>query len=144
MLNNKPRIMAAVLGALSIIPGASAIAAPFTYAVEVKTNFGTKFADCFTFQGDGTLVVSGLGNLVYTPAPTNPSKYYTAVTTVATANSINNIIAFSGFKTGTKASGTLHAVGSDIFRDSYSIRGTAVASCTTSAANGMNWLPPAK
>ena len=132
------------MAALCIIPGARAIAAPFTYAVEVKTNFGTKFADCFTFDGNGTLVVAGLGNLIYTPAPTDPKRYYTAVTTVATANNIADIIAFSGYRTGTKTSGLLHAVGSDIFRDSYSIRGTAVASCNTSATNGANWLPPAK
>ncbi len=143
MMSIKSGILTAALLATGAMPVASAFAAPYTFAVEVKTNFGTKFPDCFTFDGNGVLVVAGLGTLIYTAAPTDPKHYYTAVTTVNTINSVGDVIAFSGYKTGTKTDGTLKGVGSDIFGDSYVVKGVTTSSCSTSSQNGKNWVPPA-
>ena len=107
---------------------ASAAAPVYTYDVTVKTSFGTKFKDCFVFQ-DHSLQVGGYGMLVFTAAPTITKFYYTAVSPIASAQQAGMAIAFAGFKKGTQTDGTLHAVGSDELKDSYTVEGKAVAAC---------------
>ena len=107
----------------------------YIYSVTVHTNFGTTFQDCFSFSKT-ILTISGLGKLVYTAAPSMPAKYYTAVTSVAEANSLGASFAFSGFKKGNAEQGQLYAVGADEFHDSYRITGTAVPACPPSDSSG--------
>ena len=133
---NGLKLSAAALGvfATCVAAQASAAPAPYIYAVTVRTNFGTKFSDCFTFNG-WRLTVAGLpGLLITSPAPTTPRYYYTAVPTDKLVAAYGGAIAFAGFKTGTQTSGGFSAVGSDVFKDSYTVHGTAVPSCTLTAA----------
>ncbi len=128
-----------------VVASTQASAAPFIYDVTVKTNFGTKFTDCFTFEG-GTLTVAGLGKLKYTAAPSMPKFYYTAVTSLKSAESLGATFAFAGFKKGTATSGELHAVGADEAHDSYKVTGVAVPACgaAASVAPGANYRPAAQ
>ena len=114
---------------LTGLAGAASAAAPiYTYDVTVKTSFGTKFKDCFVFQG-GNLQVGGYGMLTYAAAPTITKFYYTAVSPIASAQQAGFAIAFAGFKKGTQMDGTIRAVGSDEMKDSYTVEGKTVAAC---------------
>lgn len=146
MLNAKNCLLACAV----LIPGviaaqtAAAAAPTFIYDVTVKTSFGTKFHDCFTFHS-GKLVIAGLGTLIYSPAPTMPKFYYTAVTQPAVSDELGAGFAFSGFKKGTETSGELRAVGADSVHDSYNVHGVAVSSCSTSdSVNGSAYKPAAQ
>ncbi len=114
---------------LTGLAGAASAAAPvYIYDVTVKTNFGTKFKDCFTFQG-GNLTVGGYGMLTYAAAPSVTKFYYTAVSPIASAQQAGFAIAFAGYKKGTQADGILRAVGSDEQKNSYVVEGKAVPAC---------------
>ena len=134
------KILAGVVLAGSMGMATQAMAAPFIYDVTVKTSFGTKFKDCFTFD-KGNLTVASLGTLKFKAAPTITKFYYTATITLADANAIGFTIAFAGFHKGSSTSGELHAVGDNSFRDSYTVNGMAVAACGTSTAGkqGANY-----
>ena len=136
------KIIAGVLLAGSMGAATQAMAKPFIYDVTVTTSFGTKFKDCFTFEG-GNLTVASLGTLKYKAAPTITKFYYTAVITLADANSIGYTIAFAGFHKGTSSDGSLHAVGDNSYRNSYKIEGTAVSACGTASSSkqGANYIP---
>ena len=136
------KILTGVVLAGSMGVATQAMAKPFIYDVTVKTSFGTKFKDCFTFE-KGNLTVAQLGTLKYKAAPTITKFYYTAVITPADANAIGFTIAFAGFKKGTSTDGELHAVGDNSNRDSYTVNGMAVAACSTSASGkqGSNYIP---
>ena len=112
------------------LAGSALAAAPvFTYDVTVKTSFGTKFKDCFVFQG-GNLQVGGYGMLTYAAAPTVTKFYYTAVSPIASAQQAGFAIAFAGYKKGTQMDGIIRAVGSDEMKDSYTVEGKAVPACS--------------
>ncbi len=139
-----PMLTCAVLAG-SIGVAAQAQAKTFIYNVTVKTSFGTKFADCFTFE-KGVLTVTGLGQFEYTAAPMDPKHFYTAVESVAQAEATGFGIGFAGFKLGTDARGELHAVGADEFHDSYIVKGVIASSCSGDAVSkaGVNYRPVAQ
>ena len=136
-------LIAATVGSTCVATASKA--ETFIYAVSVKTNFGTRFNDCFTFD-KGTLIVGGLGKLTYTAAPTDPVHFYTAVMGLQQASELGANFAFAGFKTGTPKVGKLHAVGADNHRDAYVVEGNAVASCpaTDNASAGSHYMSQAK
>ena len=99
---SKSRVTAVVLAAaVGVFAAGASQAATYTYKVSVKTNFGTRFNDCFTFD-KGVLTVAGLGVLDYTAAPTTPVHYYTAVTPIKQSENLGFSVAFAGFKPETR------------------------------------------
>jgi hypothetical protein len=137
----KIAIVTAALAA-GTLPAANASAGTYVYDVTVTTSFGTQFNDCFTFKG-ARLFIAGLSNLplITAAAPTKPHVYYTSVATLPLISQLGTNYAFSGVKTGDSQSGTLTAVGSSSNRDSYTVAGTAVSSCSTQArSRNNNWI----
>ncbi len=122
----------AAAGALLFVGTAQAASFPITYAVNVKTNFGTKFTDCFSFDGAGNLTVAGLGVLTYRLKNFNTQmSQFGAVLPVATAATIGFEIEFNGALSDKSATIT----GNDEIGDSYIVTGRP-ASCSSSAKSG--------
>lgn len=127
---------AALLGATA----AQATPFPISYNVNVRTSFGTKFADCFTFDGAGNLTVAGLpGPLTYVPGALGQNTaQFGAVSTLATAQGLGFEITFSGKIN--KA--TARIFGNDEQGDSYIVTGTVTSSCGNALGNGAAYRHP--
>lgn len=107
------------------------------FAVTVSKNGRAPFKDCFSFNADGRLVVSGLrkfGSLVYAD-----HAYGTDVTWLST--SPPGFVARFGagmMFTGEVSNGDLAATGLSTPDFIYTITGTPVASCTAPGAFGSS------
>ena len=136
----------AVAAFAAALPVAQASASA-VYNVVVTTNFGTQFADCFTFNGSvssGTLLVGGLpGPLAYTAAPiAGPKVYVTGISTNTLVENYGVSISFSGLKMGTPGAHTFVAIGADANHDSYTVTATQTTACGAQApVNGSLYKP---
>ncbi len=107
---------------------------PVTYQVTVKTSFGTKFSDCFSFDGASTLTVAGYGTLTYVPKLFGRSSTtFGSVAQLATAQSVGFALQFNGTALGGGTQGYAHLTGNDELGDSYIVNGSAVSSCSSSS-----------
>jgi hypothetical protein len=140
------KCLAAALIAGAIASGGAAFANPtgVTYKVRVTTSFGTKFTDCFAFDGAGNLTVSGYGPLVYTLGGFGKDvSRFMSVSTLAEATNAGFAIAFNGQAFGTPKVGWMNAIGMDEQGDSYEIHGGPDATCAPpSAAQGSRYVRP--
>ena len=137
----------AVAAFAAALPVAQASAAA-VYNVVVTTNFGTQFADCFTFYGTvsaGTLVVGGLpGPLNYTAAPVaGPKVYVTGVASNTLVANFGQSISFSGLKMGSTGAHTFVAIGADANHDSYYVTATQTTACGAQAPVSGSLYTPA-
>ena len=117
-------------------------ATTYIYTVTVKQTGGPDFQDCFTFK-NGILTIHGLPGveLPYTPAPTTPKYYYTAVTNPKPTPS-GHALAFSGFKTGNNVSGKVSAVGADNVHDGYAVHGVSTPACPAPSSDVARGVSP--
>jgi hypothetical protein len=123
----------AAAGALLFVSTAQATTFPVSYAVNVKTSFGTKFTDCFTFDGAGNLTVAGLGVLTYQLKNFNTqTSQFGAVAPIATATGVGFEITFAGALSDKSAS----IYGNDEQGDSYIVTGPASTTCSGTASTG--------
>ena len=135
----------AVLGTAVSATQAAANPAHASYLVTVVTSFGTKFADCFSFDGAGNLTVGGYGTLTYGQGAKGADKgSFSSVSPIAVAESVGFAITFAGYAFGPASSGYLKAIGNDEQGDTYSLRGATVSSCTASAATRASYRPAAQ
>ena len=131
-----------LLGTAASVGTASANPANASYLVTVVTSFGTKFADCFTFDGAGNLTVGGYGTLTYGQGAKGAAKgVFSSVSPLAVAESVGFSITFAGYAFGPASSGYLKAIGNDEQGDTYSLRGPTSSSCAAASATRASYRP---
>lgn len=110
-----------------------------TLQVTVKTSFGTKFTDCWSFGGEtqnsaggysGTLTTASGLTLTYATENFGTSlTRFTAVSPLAVASQLGFGIEFNGTVLGNGSNGYASISGNDEAGDSYIISGPVVTSC---------------
>ena len=113
---------------------------PITYQVTVRSSFGTKFSDCFAFDGAGNLTVAGLpAPLVYQNDGLNTApNRFGAVLPLAGATTLGFAIEFHGIGlgNGTQGQGYIQAAGVSDQGSSFIVKGPAVSSCAAKVRTG--------